>query len=72
MESVIRRLNTQNLKAQVVLRQFLCAFLAREFETSRLTFAERDEIAHRWDEAQKESYISQLMVDLLERQEQGR
>lgn len=69
MEDVIRKLRIQNLKAQVVLRQLLCASLAREFETASLTFDERAAIAHRWDEALKECYVLQLMVELMERQE---
>jgi hypothetical protein len=68
METVIRRFWIHTLKAQWVLRQYICAALAKEFEAGKLTVEKQSAIVHRWDDALKESYVLQLMIDLLERQ----
>ena len=68
MEFIIRKLRVQNLTAQVALRRYVCEFLVREFQTPTLTTDERAVIARRWDIALKESYVFQLMLDLVERQ----
>jgi hypothetical protein len=65
LESIIRKLKIQTLKALLALRQHQCASLAIEFETASLTFRQRAGLAHRWDDTLKESHILQLMVDLL-------
>ena len=69
MELIISKLRIQTLKAQLVLRQFYCASLAMEFETEVLTTNQKAGLAYRWDDMLKESYVLQLMIDLLERQE---
>jgi hypothetical protein len=70
MELIIIKLRIQTLKTQLVLRQFHCASLAMEFETEVLmTNQEAERPAYRWDDMLKDSYILQLMIDLLERQE---
>jgi hypothetical protein len=69
LEFIIRKLRVQNLTAQVALRRYVCEFLAREFQTPTLTTHERAALAHRWDISLKESYVFQLMLDLIERQE---
>jgi len=69
LESIIRRLRVQNLQAQVVLRRYVCEFLSREFQTPTLTTDEKTALARRWDITLKESYVFQLMLDLIERQQ---
>ena len=71
IEPVIRKLAIQSLKAQLILRQFLCAFLARELEIEGLTANQKAELAYRWDKTLKESQILQLTLDPLEWQESG-
>jgi hypothetical protein len=68
LEFIIRKLRVQKLTAQVALRRYVCEFLVREFQTPTLTIHERAALAHRWDIALKESYVFQLMLDLVERQ----
>jgi hypothetical protein len=69
LESIIRRLRINTLKAQVALRQSKCASLNSLFEAKSLTDEQRSEITRRRDESLEESYVLQLMVELLERQE---
>ena len=72
MELIISKPRIQNLKAQMVLRQFHCASLAKEFETEGLTTNQKAGPAYRWDDMLKESQVLQLMLDLLERRERAR
>jgi hypothetical protein len=69
LESVIHKLRIHTLQAQLALRQHLCASLAKEFEAGNLTVEQKAALAHRWDDTLKESWVLQLMIDLLERQE---
>jgi len=71
LEFIILKLKVQNLKAQIALRRYVCEFLVREFQTPTLTTRERAAIADRWDIALKENYVFQLMLDLIERQNNG-
>ncbi len=69
MEAIIRKFWIHTLKAQLALRQQICAILSLEFEAAGLTFGQRAALAHRWDDTLKEGYVLQLMIDLHERQE---
>ncbi len=69
MESMIHKLRIQALQAQLALRKFVCASLAKEFEAESLSVKQRAALAHHWDDTLNESYVLQLMIDLLERQE---
>jgi len=69
LEFITRKLRVQNLKAQIALRRYVCEFLAREFRNPALTTQEKTALARRWDIALQESYVFQLMLDLIERQE---
>jgi len=69
LESMIHKLRVQALQTQLALRKFVCASLAKEFEVESLSVKQRAALAHHWDDTLKESYVLQLMIDLLERQE---
>lgn len=69
MEPVARKLWIDTLKAQVALRQYICASLAMEFEDPSSTSSRRTRLAYLWDETTRESNVVQLLVDLLERHE---
>ena len=69
MDLIINKPRIQNLKAQMVLRQFHCESLAVEFETEGLTTNQKAALAYPWDDMLKESQVLQLMLDLLERRE---
>jgi hypothetical protein len=69
LESVIRKLRIQMLKAQLALRQHQCATLAEEFEAPTLSVKQRAVLADHRDVSLKESHVLQLMLDLLEMQE---
>jgi hypothetical protein len=69
MESVIRRLEIQSLKAQVVLCHRCCSSLHCQFKTESLTREQRSEISQCWVELFRESQALQQAVDLLERQD---
>ena len=69
MEPAVRKLWINTLKAQVVLRQFICESLAEEFEDPSSTSARKTRLAYRWDQTTKEAYLVQFLVALLERQE---
>jgi hypothetical protein len=60
---MIRKLRIHHLKAQVGLRQLVCETLAKEFEARSLTVEQRTALAHRWDDAMKESHELRLMVE---------
>jgi len=53
----------------MVLRQFHCESLAREFATEGLMPIQKAGLAYRWDDMLKESQVLQLLLDLLERLE---
>ena len=55
--------------SKLLLRQFHCASLAKEFETEDLTTYQRAGLAYRWDDMRKESYVLQLVMDLIGRLE---
>ena len=69
MEPAVRKLWINTLKAQVVLRQFICESLAEEFEDPSSTSARKTRLAYRWDQTTKEANLVQFLVALLERQE---
>jgi hypothetical protein len=69
MEPIISKPRIQTLKAQMVLRQFHCESLSKEFETECLTTNQKTGIPYRWDDMLKETHVLQLMLDLLERLE---
>ena len=69
MDLIINKPRIQNLKAQMVLRQFHCESLAAEFVTEGLTINQKAVLAYPWDDMLKESQVLQLMLDLLERRE---
>ena len=69
MEAAVRNLWINTLKAQLVLRQFICESLAEEFEDPSSTWARKTRLAYRWDKTTKEANLVQFLVALLERQE---
>ena len=69
METIIHEFGIQTSIAQLALRQHLCASQAKEFEAGTLTVEQKAALAHRWDDILKETYVLQLMLDLLERKE---
>jgi len=69
MDLIINKPRIQNLKAQMVLRQFHCESLAAEFVTEGLTTNQKSGLAYPWDDMLKESKVLQLMLDMLERRE---
>ena len=69
MELIISKPRIQTLKAQTVLRQFHCESLAVEFKIECLTISRKAGLAYRWDDMLKESYLLQLMFNLLDRHE---
>lgn len=66
MESIIRKLELQSLKAQLAVSHSVCSSLAHEFETTTLKGDEKAAIAQRWDKALKEDRGLQLALVLLE------
>ena len=69
MESVILQFRIQILKAQLDVCQLVCASLAKELHTARLTSEQKAALARRWDKALKESRGLQRAIDMLEGQE---
>jgi hypothetical protein len=57
------------MKAQLGLRRFICASLAKEFEVGSLTAEQKVAIAHRLDDALRESDVLRLALDMMERRE---
>ena len=68
MKPTILKQKVQSLNAELALSRSLCASLAHELETDTLTADQKVEIAHRWDNARKQSHGLQLALELLERQ----
>jgi hypothetical protein len=71
VEPIIRKFKIQTLKAQWVLRQYICVALAKEFETGTSTANVKWSLVDRWDDTLKESQVLQLMLDLLESRERN-
>jgi len=69
MELIISKRRIENLKAQMVLRQFHCESLAVDFEAECLAINRKARLAYPWDDMLKENHALQLMLDLLERRE---
>ena len=69
MELANLKLWITNLKAQVALREYMCASLAKEFENPDTPSTRRTALAYRWDATLKEGHFLQLLIDLLEKQE---
>ncbi len=69
MDPIIRKLIIHTLKAQWVLRQYICVALAKEFEAGVSTASVKWPLVDRWDDTLKESQVLQLTLDLMERQE---
>jgi hypothetical protein len=69
LESVIRKFRIQTLKGQAASCQLMYESLAMQLDSECLSDGLKAEIARRRDVSLKESYVLQLMVDLLERQE---
>jgi hypothetical protein len=68
LESIIRKLRIQTLKAQLKVCNQVCVALSNDLENLTLTDDQRLSTGHRLDEALKESRALQFMLDLLERQ----
>jgi len=69
LESAIRNLRIQTLKAQLNVCQLVCASLAKEIQSSSLTLEEKAALAHRWGKALNETRGLQHAIDTLEQQE---
>jgi hypothetical protein len=69
MELIISKPRIQTLITQTVMRQFHCESLAKEFEGEDLTTIQKAGLDYRWDDMLKESYLLQLMFNLLDRHE---
>jgi len=68
MESIIRRLRINSLKAQVELRRLQSDSFSREFDAAT-TAEHKAPIRLQWEQATKERHTLQLMLELLERQQ---
>lgn len=68
LKSTIPKLRIHYLKAQLAKRQHVRASLIKEFEAESLSIKQRAVLAHCLGDAQRESHVLQLMLDLLERQ----
>jgi hypothetical protein len=68
MESLIRKLQTERLQAQLESLHLECDAIAKQFDVAR-TSEERADLAQRWDKAVEQSHATQLMIDLLVRRE---
>jgi hypothetical protein len=68
LKSTIPKLRIHDLKVQLAIRQHVCASMIKEFEAESLSIKQRGVLAHCWGDAQRESHVLQLMLDLLERQ----
>lgn len=68
MESIIRKLWIQTLRAQSELRRLQCEFFAKKLSAA-VTDEQRTELAREWDKAIEAKHATRLMQDLLERQE---
>ena len=69
MKQDIRKLTTQNYKAQLAASKLLCTALINELRKQTLTVGQRDAIAQQWEKALRESYAFQFMLDRLEQEE---
>jgi hypothetical protein len=69
MDSVIRALRIQTLKAQVVMCQSTGTSLTKRSDSEYLSDVQRTEINRRRDKSLDECHALQLMVDLMEREE---
>jgi len=69
MEPIIRKLWIHNLKGQAALCSLLCESIAKQFESGSLNVEQGRALADFLDQMQKERYVLQLVLELLERQE---
>jgi hypothetical protein len=65
-------LRVDTLKTQLDVCQIVCASLDKELQASHLTLEEQAALAHRWDNALKESRSLRLAIDMMEGQETER
>jgi hypothetical protein len=70
LEHIISRLRIQSLKGQVEASREHCNALANQFASAQ-TSLEKTQIAKRYDEAMKQTHAMQLLLEMLERQQQG-
>jgi hypothetical protein len=69
MDSIIRKIKLQALKAQVDVCRLQCECLVGDFETAP-TYAARAKLADRRDHFLNTGYAAQFMVDLMVRQDE--
>ena len=70
MESFIRRLKIQTLKANLRLTRFACVALARANDQSELTTEQRIQLVRRWDAVFNEGQVMRWNLAILKRQEE--
>jgi hypothetical protein len=63
-KTIIRKFWIHTLKAQWVLRQYVCVALVKEFEAGKLTAEEKWPLVHRWDDTLKETYVKRSFVQI--------
>lgn len=68
MQSTIRQLRIEFLKAQLEANSRYCHSLAQKFEAA-LTTDQKTELVHRWDEAMKDQNRTQRLLEQLEKLE---
>jgi hypothetical protein len=68
VESIVRRLRTQNLKGRIEAFHLQCESLAKAFDEAK-TNRQRAEIAHEWAKAVRAKRTVQVLLALKERQE---
>jgi hypothetical protein len=69
LETIIRKLRIQTYKGQLAVCNLVCTALSKELENVTPADDQWVGLGHRLDEAVKESYVLQLMLDLMEKQE---
>ena len=72
LKSGIHDLRVDTLKTQMDVCQLVCESLDKELQASHLTLEEQAALAHRWDNALKESRSLRLAIDMMEGQETER
>lgn len=68
MESIIRKLRIQTLRAQSELRRLQGESFAKKLSAAA-TDEQRTDLAREWDKAIQAKHATRLMMDLMERQE---
>jgi len=67
MESVLRRLEIQTIRAQLALRELVCKSVASEYANESLTVAQQRTIAFRYSTVIKEIRELRTLLEELER-----